>query len=541
MSTALKETISGFLGLDLALLPYWEILDSYPKDNPRLYLCHYNNKQIGDYVVDPDNRRHWPLLEIRGLIVDIVTGAIVCGGYGHSHVIRLNSPLGENQEAILVDSDVKVYLERYEDNPEEQPKITVGTQAFPKASTALFLGSESVVLRSFKWNGQVFLSTYNRISADNVFWGNRAKFGDAFRKLTSGFELQSMYGDEPFSPFTYMFIMNDSCVRLISSIRENRVFYLGMIKTWQEDKYPAYTSKQILPRHPEFNGEESSPLEMVGFSPATVDRPMRPQRQISIYQANQYMFPDRFAPNVPKDSEFEPLEIVPLYYPELKAPLEQVLFCRPNHPITDEVISGGDFTVLYSQGMDGRTRVYHLEPPSWRFRAAITNNDPNMYHQFVLKMAEFTKASPAALEAENYPMYSHDGKPLNLSIPFDRRLLFWDMFLDSVAPEFKGEVDDYMNKYQRDLSAVANYILNDWRRANQADKDFFNENTRKRFDQLSEMARTQKEPFNSLLGMLHRETGNSMYKMITLVRKLRQQHDRQASAGMAQLTLSPAE
>jgi hypothetical protein len=521
-----KTIITGYLGLDPKLDRFWDIIDVYPKEQPRLCLVHYNDE------MDPNNREHGPLLQLRGMIIDIVTGAVVSKAFGYNHTLTCDGPIQEDENNILVPTEIKEYFSDYSDNPSENPKFKHGLRPFPKERSAIFLGGESIVVRFFKWDNKVFFSTYRKIEGEKSAWGGRALFSETFRRLMPGFDQEMLFGPEPFSPYTFVFLISDYGTRIITSISENRVLFLALMKTWEETEYPMYTQFSIplqslpVPRDPEpdvFSGQ--------------VDKPMRTQITITVDLANKFLFPRQFATPVPPGVNAKDYELIP-QYSQTSQEIVDIYFKDPGYDSNDERLTGGDMIMIYTMDASGLTQLYRIDSPSVGYRAMVTGNDPVPYHQFVITMPTFSKGNPDEL-SQIYPRYTFNGTNLNLTKAEERRKWWWSIFYDAVSPDFKDEADNYLTRYKKDLERVANFILKETNTLSDDEKRMVNDKSRQRFGQLLETARTGKfGPFPALMDLLYKETGDSMYKMITTVRNIDRARVR---AKAVQLPQAPAE
>src|SRR5665648_546273 len=114
---SIKLAVTGALNLPAVLNQYWDIIDYYPDEEgvaPELALAHYND----DY--DPYNRLHEPLRQIRGVIIDLKTGAVICDSHGYTQSIPCYEPIGEErgpdfpQGAYTVHTELSHYLNSFE-------------------------------------------------------------------------------------------------------------------------------------------------------------------------------------------------------------------------------------------------------------------------------------------------------------------------------------------------------------------------------------------------------------------------------------------
>lgn len=560
-----KAIVTKSLGLPPYLNKYWDVTDVYPsKEAPELALAHYNDHY------DPSNRQHEPIRKIRGVIVDLKTGAIVADAYGYTQSLACYEPLVETKGAddptgtIQVQTEIATYLNDFATAPEETPKVSVGTRSFDKATTSIFIGYEGALIRIFKWNGQVFFSTQRRINAVRSNWGGRTTFLALYKQM-NGPDLESLFGPELYSPFCYMFLVVHNDIRIASSTRDNRIVFIGMKKVWDPEKYaqpgqPYAWTGEFHPRLPTPGREPDA------FS-TELNRALIIQPSINVDIANKFLFPNIYARPM-TDEQVKTFgakenEII-IDYNEDGTRVDEIYFRQMSAQIKDERLSGGDFVILYTRTPQGDTIVYRLEPSSYEYRVGITGNNPNPYNQFVTEMVPFTQANIDNHDDPifTYPQYVSNGAPMPLSRPEQRQIYWWSLYYDAIAPCYKDEVDGFWARYDRDLTKVANFILTDYpkiidpnnpglkageERAKQILEEVkrINEDTRRRFDNLRKIARgasrnSRQAPFTVLRGLLINETGPSLYRMITTVQNIEKLRKRFADKVISAESLEPS-
>lgn len=525
-SSTFRDPVKSFVGSALnissALNEFWDVIDLFPKgsEEPQLALAHYNQ------YFDAYNRFHEPLRKVRGIIVDLKTGAIVCDSYGHTQSLPCYEPIVEQitestpNGTMQIATQIAMYINSVETAPEEPAKFNIGRRTFDSGSTKLFLGYEGVMVRVFKWNNEIFFSTHRRINAYNSDWGGRKQFFKLYQEL-NGPDLSSLFGEEHYSPYCYMFLIAHDEIRLASSTRDNRIVYLGMKKVWSEETYageggPYYSSTPFV-RYDILVQELTSAFSSEHTHSLIV------QPLVSVDIANKFLFPKDFAKEIPRNVEYDAKEneIIIEYGPN---GVEEI-YANVTRNVGDERLAGGDFIIMYTLNEQGQTVVYRLESPAFEYRVTITDNDPNIYHRFATQMVDFTKASPADL-TEKYPQYvDSTGKYMTLVNPPNRRKFWWSLFYDAVPPSYKSEVDSFYKRYEEDINKVAKFILHEYpRMTDEAELNKINENTRKRMVDIRGVATNSKiagqPPFNVVRNLLYQETGKSFYKMITTIRNL---------------------
>ena len=376
---AIKTFVGNVLAISPSLWKIWDIIDVYPAEKPALALAHYTD----DY--DPYNRSHEPLRKIRGVIVDLNTSAIVANSYGYTQTLPVYAPLDEESSSenpagsVYIQTEVGMYINRFEDAPEESGKIKIDTREFDRNTSRLSLGYEGVLVRVFKWDDRVFFSTHRRIDGYRSGWGGREVFYTIFKRL-GGPDLEDdsrLFGNELYSPYCHQFLVVDDAIRLATNTRDNRIIYLGVIKVWDEEIYAQESGPYVWPGDfdlylPELEKEEPSTFSN------NLDRAMLRQSSIDIATANKFLFPHQFASRIPTTGEAAEYnakedEIIIDYTNQGK--VNEIYFNPSNKQISDERLGGGDFLILYTQTSEGNTIVYRLEPASFEYRIMVTGKD----------------------------------------------------------------------------------------------------------------------------------------------------------------------
>jgi hypothetical protein len=515
-----KAFVSNILGLTPNLNAFWDVIDYYPKDeNPQLCLAHYNQ----DF--DPYNRLHWPLRRVRGIVIDLNTGAIVCDSYGHTQSIPCYDPLDEEVSpsnpdgTILVPTEISMYINSVETAPEENAKITIGTRAFDKATTKLFLGYEGAMVRIFKWNGKVFFSTHKRIDASASSWGGRRIFLDLYKEL-NGPDPESFFGDEPYSPYCYMLFIVHNEIRLATSTSDNRIVFIGMKKVWDNQ----YEWKEEFPIKIPAGCETTSAFSNNHNHSFIIQSP------VDVDTANKFLFPNDFAKDLPENEYKAKDHEIIVEYGIGSSTVNDVYFKRTGS-VSNEKLSGGDFIIIYTQTSEGQTVVYRLESPAFEYRVGISGDDPNLYHRFVVEMPSFTKATPDELQ-DKYPRYfTEDNKEMSLDNPTQRQTYWWSLYYDAMPPHYKDEVNNFYKRYTTDVDRISKFIISEYSQVRLKlndekceERKRVNPQTQKRFDDIYQIATNIRvagqSPARTARDLLYKETGPSLYRMITTVKNL---------------------
>jgi len=520
----IKDFVEKSLTIPKHLYQYWDILDVYPKEEPELALAHYNE------LFDPYNRSHEPLRKIRGVIVDLTTGAKVCDSHGYTQSLTCYDKLNITKTSsdpsgtISFTSDKTMYYNTVENAPEESPKFNIGERSFDAATTRLFVGYEGVMVRLFKWKGKVFFSTHKRIDGTNSFWGGRRKFLDIYNEL-HGPDVETMFGQEMYSPYCHLFLVVHNDLRLASSTRDNRIFYVGAMSVWDTEKFasedgPYYSKDGVDLKLPNFEKETKDMFS------TDYNRVMIKQPSVDIDTANKFLFPEEYAKELPINVPADLFEIV-VEYTKDGSEVSDVYSKKLGRYNTDDRMNGGDFVIAYTKTSEGNTVVYRLESNSFVYRVQITGNDPNMYHRFVIEMPNFTKGDPKELKSK-YPLFTDDqGQPLDLVTPFGRQTLWHNIFYYSVPPAYRKSVDGYYRKYMSDIRVLATFIMYEAEKiTDEEELKRINNNTKDRYRDTRMLSHIlsnsqNRSPRDALLSILYKETGPSLYKMISTMNSIK--------------------
>lgn len=538
------------LSIAQELDPYWNVFSFYPEELeenelPRLALVHYNDK------FDPLKAAHNPLRNVRGQVVDLLTGVVVADSYGYTEHLPAYSPItvGENGE-IGFETEIQTFFGGSSQS-NENAKHSVNRQSFKAEDVLFFPGNEGVIIRVFKHCGRVFYSTHKTLMAQNSsFGGKENNFYDMFCRLR-GPEARDKNGallagsqllfreDFAFSPHCYVFLVVDNKLRLSSSTTDNRVIFIGCRKMWEPSRYAAQSSD---PYFCEGAVQSSDPYLSVGgdFNEpariAHVPNPYSPndfgvalQTPITIDLANAILFPDKFANQISGAPE-EQRRLIYKYDAE-NTRVVGVDYIPTKHK-TEPKFQGGDFVVMYVK-TGGNVRVIHVESPAFLFRTSVTDNDPNFYHYFVFLADAFHKNNSNAMRA-TYPYYplidAIDGSKLDYGNS-DDRIQWWQSILhESARIAARAEIAGFYTRYLKDIRDLADFILRNEKIEDEEEKKRLNAKTIGRFTELRGIATSssKKAPNVALIELLRRETGGSVYKMLTSVQKVKVLREKRA-------------
>ena len=549
-----REIVAQVLALPEALSECWDILSVYPETQkgaqpvlPRLALVHYNDKY------DPDNRSHAPLRMVRGPVVDLQTKIVYAESYGHTGRMPCYTELKVDADANTVEfeTELKLYLSSPADKPDETPKVTVGARVFSLNEVSFYVGNEVVVIRVFKFGGRIFYATHKTLYGELSKFGD-AEFMDIYRRLL-GPEARDKNGQLiagsqrlfeevlPYSPYCYIFLVADNTLRLASSTMDNRVIHVATKEMW---------GPQALAREygdPYFclsDSDFTDPVKIQHipnkyFNP--YDRGVTIQNKITVHQANQILFPDKFAtpieadPVIPDMGSTTPFHMyknvkihkprsnersIKYVYDEKQEQLLDVQYVPLATKPTDDRLLGGDFVVMYYRHPSGNTYLYHLESWAYNHRVNMTDNNPNFYHRFVVNSSVFVHSTFEEL-SKTYPVYPEIDTSTSLG-----RVEWWARIMeDSGRPSYRCELANMYGRYLVDLNKIAHFILHNTTFTDQEEIRRLNEKTIKRFNDVRTIALHGKggqHPIEILKSLLRNEHGQSLYKMFTTVAKIQE-------------------
>lgn len=198
----LKQKIAKVL--DLPLDDSWEIISQ----NDSLAMIHHTpNADINIYA------------NLRGVVVDIVTGKVVSYSYPHAQTFICNS----------LSSDL----------PDDSTKLCFNNMTLDLNTTKITHGYEGPLYHIFLHNGVVYHSTRKRLDGEKSRWGNSPSFREIYNKL--GGPADSVLFDKTklYSPYCYTFILNSPEVAVVSrTVNKGKLIYLGCRKMYSLDNSP---------------------------------------------------------------------------------------------------------------------------------------------------------------------------------------------------------------------------------------------------------------------------------------------------------------
>ena len=208
------ETLASVVGVERS---QFTVADAMVEKG--LYLLHFDTENIRSSK-DGDSVR-----ELRGTIVDINTKQIACASFGYIPTAvlgdesRIKSIFKENE--VFTDcSDNEYSLDKFEEGYQSILSNTDFTyDVFP-----LY---EGTMIRVWKHNGELMISSHKKIDCSKSHWGSSGQFRNLFLEYTKDFELSGYTNN-----FTvhYFILMNEDllvCSKFPMTNRKGLVIYVG--------------------------------------------------------------------------------------------------------------------------------------------------------------------------------------------------------------------------------------------------------------------------------------------------------------------------
>ena len=288
----------------------WDIKDSIPEEH--LYLIHYNE--------DANLNKYG---DLRGIVVDTKAGTIVCRSFGFTPSVTASSlVIGADSKYHLID----VYGHKHD---------------IDSGKIKIKLGFEGTIMRVFKHNGNVYMSTHRRLRTGKSRWGNSIPFTQMYEKL-GGPQPEKLFDpNKKYSPYCHIFLMVHPDVLNVTKadVGNGYLVYLGPKQVWS-NAYPESETDLNL-TVPDSSARVPSPAE----TPMTIT-PL----DLTLDQANRHL---RYGWTAFDDSRL------------------------------DIRSRTGEFIILYVMDDDDQiNRLIRVQSPAYEWRLGVRDNDPNLLHRF---------------------------------------------------------------------------------------------------------------------------------------------------------------
>ena len=384
---------------------------------------------------------------LRGVVVDIDRGIVVCSSFGYTPVAVANSlTVSSGTIGSLIDERV----------------ISIADQNslmhhFPLVDTFIGRVFEGVVFRVFKYEGKVYFSTHRKISASRSRWGNSLPFIQMYKEAGGPSAEDLFPEDVDYSPWCYVFLVvhKDLLVGTRQQVKQPYVVHLvtNRVQVPTEAGLRVDTNlakdPSTLPGAKRTNGE---PMVVSGL----MDNPcLICPGTLSVEEANRHLAHG--------------------YYGAVDESLA-----------TDPRQGTGEAVILYhidrtSQRILDIVKVYSV-PFNWR--VTMRGEDPNVYHRFCsLLDRTFANINSAddwkrfSTQHILFPRYDkqalidqYDAAGYLLTIPEEsvdasdfaqreqRLTLMWMNFILSLPPHLQETGFGYLDRLDKDRKDLEAWI-----------------------------------------------------------------------------------
>jgi hypothetical protein len=500
---------------------YWEIIDQYPSKKeleakakaeeakvqlPDLALVHYReDKASGRPLFNIYDQNLRELLLLRGTVVDLKNKRVYVPSHGYDRVLPTDDHLVlEGGDLVIRTPEAKNFA-----GPEE---ISL---AFDANKIRLRPLLEGVVLRAFKWEGKIFISSYKKLDASLSRWEGGEAFLSMFIRLLGGEDeyktlLSELFDKVETSPI-YVFLVSASGLKMVSTYSKERIFLITV--------YPApggvgkAGDAEGERRLQEGKGYESEKEEEAG-------KKEEKEKEEKIVLPSKIPFQGVF-----EDLDMANAVLFPGETPDsrwfLEGPLEQgELKYNFNEAGKITTIEHGWATPLWGEALLLEIKgegVWKITPPGFRMREDFVGKSPNLYAHYVHQLRPLYRKE---IPFRHYPRIEMiEGRKPDLSNFNDRLLLYAEYMYYSANPIHRDEVKTFHSRLDVDLDLVIRFIQGrkfERPLVAESGRPLIPDNIKKRFVDIA--GRTEgKNSYEAIEGFLYNEMAATMYGMIKAV------------------------
>ena len=412
-------------------------------------------------------------LRHRGTIVDLKEKVIVARSPGFT--------------PIIVADDLQSGLKTYKDTSGNEHSLNVDNLQFR-------LGREGVVIKVFKHNGKVYLSSHKKIDVSSSRLGQSSTFEQMYKAL--GGPTDDLFDkDKLYSPFCHTFIVSHRDLLIGSRVNminvEGYLYYLGCEKLWEKTSWVSVETE----------------------------------------------------PKQPKDileSDWVPLGIVNHHLKYGFHPSES------SYDVIDPRLLSGEFVVGYDATND---QWYRFESTSYNWRLTIREKDVNPRHGFYKHLTLAMKAKKGGAKSNELQQYNTlfpsipfvDPSSIETSVRSKGYIVSWPRLKDAANKHFvfntwacyllacplhiQCEAAKYYNDYYETCRLCSSKILSIWKGTTKYDKSKAVTNLDNiavsRIDDIIKQSQKRADPLTSLVtpeivkqnceNLIKKERGGSLY------------------------------
>ena len=287
-----------------------------------LYLVHYDTEKVRTLPKSSKTR------ELRGTIIDIATEKIVCPSFGYVPTAVVKE--SDNIKAIFKNNEVLIDCDKNEYKFDTFEEGYSSILQKPEFTYDVFPLYEGTMIRVWKHNNELMISTHKKIDCVNSRWGSSENFKKLFLEYTQGFDLASLTNEET----VHSFVLMDSDLLVSSKFPMNNkkglVVYCGTNgNSWE------LIDKLSLPQ---LDNEAIASSDKTFYSPALL---FKYSDVSSLLTQGFYSF----------------------------APVEQ-----------DNPLCLGEGVVV-SFNENGKRKILRVVSSAYKRRSELVDNDPNLLHR----------------------------------------------------------------------------------------------------------------------------------------------------------------
>ena len=407
----------------------WHIIDR----SDDLVMIHYD-----EYSTEGES-----LSWLRGVVVDYKRGIKVADSYGYNHRAVCSKIVPDQNNIFTVEDDDgmvhNINLNKAIINP----------------------GVEGVMIRVFKWNGQVYRVSHRRFNLSNSRRGRSLPFLHIYANLGGPTDDELFNSKEKFSPIVYMFLAchPDIVLATKDQIENGTLYYLGHRQMWpiNPENCPLSTEDQdvVLNDKPAVIPNMSDkPDEIPNMSDKDYQPKIEAMYQISLQEANTLLYQGY--------QDFDD--------------------CRPIdwYDKIDERLRCGEFVAIH---LDSGSLLI-IESPAYRWRFEMVGENPNLFNQFY-QLAECARIRDHRKFRDMFPdMHPYKKEEINtifkssymiiwypgvseqkcFAYTFNQKLRnIWYCFLFSTPPCKQNLVVGMLDNYYKLRKDLINWATKIWR------------------------------------------------------------------------------
>lgn len=334
----------------------WEIVDS----TDGLVMIHYVHDHADLSIYG----------QLRGVVVDINRRVKVADSYGYTPTAVYDALIPNNKnELVLIDqTGLTHYI-----NKDDQIKH----------------GLEGVLIRVFKWAGKVYFSSHRRFDISRSRWGDSLPFLTIYQMLGGPDGSKLFPEHEMFSRTVHFFLAEHPGLLHVtkSQVGTGFLYHLGYRTMWSIDPVNSLFRT---------TDDKGNPRLSPGQTKESWDRDER----INLGFVSSIVYIPKTRPTIPNFEESKERvksgaspEIVSLpniSYEKANTILRYGYYQQYDDKQVDFRLRTGEFIVIYKS--DGT--LLRVESKAYRWRANITDDNPNRRHRFYQLTDAATKLYP---------------------------------------------------------------------------------------------------------------------------------------------------